>query len=80
MEAAEAATALAQVEDPTRECPNFVATVASCPGAWAFGGSSEAALAELESVLFGWAHLKLRDGDTDIPPAEGIDLYWSSES
>lgn len=71
---AEAATALAQVEDPTRECPNFIATVANCPGAWAVGDSSEAALAELESVLFGWAHLKLRDGDTDIPPMEGIDL------
>ena len=71
---AEAATALAKVEDPTQDCPHFVATVAGCPGAWAFGGSPETALAELESVLFGWAHLKLRDGDTDIPPMEGIDL------
>lgn len=71
---ARAATALAEVEDPTQECPHFVATVAGCPGAWAFGDTADAALAELESVLFGWAHLKLRDGDTDIPQMEGIDL------
>ena len=71
---ARAALALAVVEEPNDDCPHFVATVEGCAGAWAYGDSPETALIELESVLFGWAHLKLRDGDTDIPPMEGIDL------
>jgi predicted RNase H-like HicB family nuclease len=52
----------------------LVATVEGCPGAWACGTTVEDAVAYLESVLIGWADLKLADGDTDIPVMEGISL------
>ena len=52
----------------------LVATVHGCPGAWAYGATAAEAVAYLESVLIGWAHLKLADGDTDIPEMGGINL------
>lgn len=52
----------------------LVATVEGCPGAWAYGTTAEDAVAYLESVLIGWADLKLADGDTDIPVMGGISL------
>ncbi len=52
----------------------LVATVEGCPGAWAYGTTAEDAVAYLESVLIGWADLKLADGDTDIPVMGGIRL------
>ena len=71
---AKAAISFAIVKNPNAERPYYFATVEDCPGAWAHGDSRDAALAELESVIYGWAHLKLRDGDKDIPPMGGIDL------
>ena len=52
----------------------LVATVDGCPGAWAYGATPADAVAYLESVLIGWADLKLADGDTDIPEMGGINL------
>ena len=52
----------------------LVATVEGCPGAWAYGTTGEAAVVYLESVLVGWADLKLADGETDIPEMGGINL------
>ena len=52
----------------------LVATVDGCPGAWAYGTTVEDAVAYLESVLIGWADLKLADGDTDIPVIGGVSL------
>ena len=52
----------------------LVATVEGCPGAWAHGTTAADAVAYLESVLIGWADLKLADGDTDIPEMGGINL------
>jgi len=52
----------------------LVATVEGCPGAWAYGATAADAVAYLESVLFGWADVKLADGDTDIPEMGGINL------
>lgn len=52
----------------------LVATVEGCPGAWAYGTTAADAVAYLESVLIGWADLKLADGDTDIPEMGGINL------
>lgn len=61
---------VAEVEDTEY----LVATVDACPGAWAYGTTAEDAVAYLESVLIGWAGLKLADGDTDIPVMGGISL------
>lgn len=58
------------IEDPDE----LVATVANIPGAWGSGASPNEALADLHSVLIGWATLKLDDGDRDIPDMEGIRL------
>ena len=52
----------------------LVAAVEGCPGAWGYGTTAEDAVAYLESVLIGWADLKLADGDTDIPVMGGISL------
>lgn len=52
----------------------LVATAEGCPGAWAYGTTAADAVAYLESVLVGWADLKLADGDTDIPEMGGINL------
>ena len=71
---ASAAVSCAVVKSPDDERPYYFATVEDCSGAWAHGDSRDAALAELESVMYGWAHLKLRDGDNNIPPMGGIDL------
>lgn len=71
---ARAAVERAVIEEPNEDRSHYLVTVSGCPGAWASGDNIDAALTELESVMFGWAHLKLRDGDSDIPPMEGIDL------
>ena len=52
----------------------LVATVADLSGAWGAGATPDDALADLHSVLIGWATLKLDDGDRDIPDMEGIRL------
>ena len=56
------------IEDPDE----LVASVANVPRAWGSGASPDEALADLHSVLIGWAALKLDDGDRDIPDMEGI--------
>ena len=52
----------------------LVATVEGRPGAWAYGTTAEDTVAYLESVLIGWADLKLADGDTDISVMGGTNL------
>ena len=69
-----AAAALQAVVADAEDTDYLVATVESCPGAWAYGTTAEDAVAYLESVLIGWADLKLADGDTDIPVMGGISL------
>ncbi len=59
---------------PINDPEGLIATVAGLDGAWAFGPTPEDAATELNSVLIGWATLKLDDGDTDIPPMEGLNL------
>lgn len=59
---------------PSDDPDGLIATVVGIDGAWAFGQTPEDAVAKLHSVLIGWATLKLDDGDTDIPPMEGLDL------
>lgn len=58
------------INDPA----GYVATLRDVRGPWAFGKTAEAARAELQSVLIGWALLKLDDGDCDIPVMGGISL------
>ena len=70
---ASAAARQAVVSD-AEDTEYLVATVEGCPGAWAYGTTAEDAVAYLESVLIGWADLKLADGDTDIPVMGGISL------
>ena len=70
---AAAAAQHAVIDDP-QDTEYLVATVEGCPGAWAYGTTAEDAVAYLESVLIGWADLKLADGDTDIPVMGGISL------
>lgn len=62
---------LEEIDDPV----GYVATLHTVLGPWAFGQTIEAAQSELESVLIGWALLKLDDGDKDIPVMGGISLY-----
>ena len=70
---ASAAARQAVIVDP-EDTDYLIATVDGCPGAWAYGETTADAVAYLESVLIGWADLKLADGDTDIPEMGGIDL------
>ncbi len=44
------------------------------PGVWADGPTEDAALAELQEVIFEWALLKIQDGDQDFPVVGEIDL------
>ena len=60
-----------EINDPV----GYIATLHDVLGPWAFGESIESAQSELESVLIGWALLKLDDGDTDIPVMGEISLY-----
>ena len=69
-----AAAAQKAVVADAEDTEYLVATVEGCPGAWAYGTTAEDAVAYLESVLIGWADLKLADGDTDIPVMGGINL------
>ena len=62
---------LEEIDDPV----GYVATLHDVLGPWAFGETTESARSELESVLIGWALLKLDDGDRDIPVMGGISLY-----
>ena len=62
---------LEEIDDPV----GYIATLSDVLGPWAFGETRESAQAELESVLVGWALLKLDDGDRDIPVMGGISLY-----
>lgn len=70
---AAAAVQKAVVAD-AEDTEHLVATVEGCPGAWAYGTMAEDAVTYLESVLIGWADLKLADGGTDIPVTGGISL------
>ena len=69
-----AAAARQAIVADVKDTEYLVATVEGCPGAWAYGTAAEDAVAYLESVLIGWADLKLADGDTDIPLMGGISL------
>ena len=70
---ADAAVSHAVIRD--REDPSeLIATVAGIDGAWGHGDSDEEALKDLKSVLIDWVHLKLQDGDDDIPNMEGLHL------
>ena len=71
---AAAAAALAETAPPADNSEHWTATVDGCPGAYGWARTKTGALIELESVLAGWAELKLKDGDTDIPSAGGVDL------
>lgn len=62
---------LEQIDDPL----GYIATLHDVPGPLAFGETIEAARSELESVLIGWAPVKLDDGDKDIPVMGGTSLY-----
>ncbi len=52
----------------------IVADVVGVPGAWAEGATAEEALGALPEVLTAWVHLKINDGDRDIPAMEGVKL------
>ena len=71
---AAAAATLAETTPPADGSEHWTATVDGCPGAYGWAKTATGAIIELESVLAGWAELKLKDGDTDIPSAGGIDL------
>ena len=60
------------------DADEFIATVTGVPGAWGAGATPGEALSDLQSVLIGWATLKLDDGDRDIPDMEGIRLVVDS--
>lgn len=62
---------LEDIDDPV----GYIATLNDVLGPWAFGETRESARSELESVLIGWALLKLDDGDKDIPVMGGISLH-----
>lgn len=53
---------------------DFYAKIPECPGVWAARPSRERVLQELREVLEEWLVLKLKDGDTDLPILDGIDL------
>ena len=69
--AVDQACELERIDDPV----GYVARLDGVLGAWAFGDTIEGARSELESVLVGWALLKLDDDDIDIPVMGGISLY-----
>jgi predicted RNase H-like HicB family nuclease len=66
-EYAKAARERAAVKRYTQDGTYF-ASVPGCQGVWATGGTQEEALAEVESVVFDWTQLKLKDRDDDFTP------------
>jgi predicted RNase H-like HicB family nuclease len=56
------------------ESGTLFAEIEGFPGVWAQGASEKEALETLEEVLLDWLHLKIEDGDRDIPPIGSIDL------
>lgn len=50
------------------------AEIESMPGVWASAASGVDALRELKEVVEDWAHLKIQDGDKDLPKIGGINL------
>lgn len=71
-----AAAAAAQASVEPMESPDgYYAELSETPGAWGYGDTENEALSVLESVLIGWASLKLADAETDIPVMGGISLY-----
>ena len=62
---------LEEIDDPV----GYIARLRDVLGPWAFGETRDSARSELESVLIGWALLKMDDGDRDIPVMGGISLY-----
>ena len=71
---AEAAVDQAGEPERVNDPAGYVATLRDVRGPWAFGETAEAARAELQSVLIGWALLRLDDGDGDIPTVGGLSL------
>jgi len=61
--------------EPINDPVGYIARLHDVLGPWAFGETTESARSELESVLIGWALLKLEDGDSDIPVMGGMSLY-----
>jgi hypothetical protein len=55
-----------------------IADVERAKGAWADGASDVEALTLLRDVLFGWAELKIEDGDGDIPVFGLVNLNYSA--
>ena len=70
-----AAAAVQALVEPMEAPHGNYAEVAETPGAWSYGETESEALSVLQSVLIGWASLKLADGDTDIPVMGGVSLY-----
>ncbi len=62
-----------EIDDPA----GYIARLRGVLGPWAFGETIDSARSELQSVLIGWALLKLDDGDDDIPVMGGVSLYSS---
>jgi len=60
---------LEQIDDGS-----YYAEIEELPGVWSAGQTIVAAIAELREVVEDWIVLKLRDGDQDFPPLDGINL------
>lgn len=58
-----------QLEDET-----WFAEIEGFDGVWTNEASQKEALDALESVVFEWAILKIRDEDRDLPVLESLDL------
>lgn len=56
------------------ENARFFATVPPLEGLWAEGATLEESREELQSTLEDWIMIKLRLGDKDFPPLNGIDI------
>ena len=52
----------------------YFAEIEDMPGVWASGATEEGAFKELKEVVEDWAHLKIEDGDKDLPIVGGINL------
>lgn len=66
--------ALREARPRQLESGDWYADLPRCPGVWATGSSPSESLDGLDSVLQEWLHLKLLDGDHDIPVVDDIDL------
>lgn len=69
LEAARKRAVIERLEDGT-----WYAEVAELPGVWADGPDPFACLGSLMEVVEDWIVLKLRDGDSDFPVLDDIDL------